>query len=363
MNAAGRAGRAGHLANGTVLLIPEPVVGYLANGRATAAANQKLRSILPASDQCVQIDDPLTELLDKIQQGHTGGVEVRYVMSRLRAGEDDEQAVDAALQMMRKSLGAFRAAARAEEAAFEEKVLALQRALAMDADEASADAMRVSAFTGMPASAVQAIAERIDADLAALPVTVAAWIDWVINLLRDDGITREAMLGRDAEVITAITRGVKTGGPTTHAEFGAFKAGLKAWVGGEPFDQIEIHLGVAAGAVRTCGRARDLALKLANWRLYMVFVVVSELAKARSAAAAVPLPNPALIEILPIAIRRGFDLAEKAAFAHINPTLRTRVAVRSAFDQRAAAVEIAGGATFRDVIQRVELSIMFAANP
>ncbi|GAB5373832.1 MAG: hypothetical protein AcusKO_02940 [Acuticoccus sp.] len=47
LNAAGRAGRAGHLANGTVLLIPEPVVRFDVNAVPDNAAFKMLRAVLP----------------------------------------------------------------------------------------------------------------------------------------------------------------------------------------------------------------------------------------------------------------------------------------------------------------------------
>jgi hypothetical protein len=74
LNAAGRAGRAGHLANGTVLLIPEPPVAFAANGTPTDKAFNMLQMVLPVNDQCVLLDDPLTALLDRIQLGDVNGL-------------------------------------------------------------------------------------------------------------------------------------------------------------------------------------------------------------------------------------------------------------------------------------------------
>ena len=91
LNAAGRAGRAGHLANGTVLLISEPPVGFAANGTPTGEAFAMLAKVFPPDDQCVTIDDPLTSLLDRIQLGHLDDPAVRYFLSRLRAAEGEEQ--------------------------------------------------------------------------------------------------------------------------------------------------------------------------------------------------------------------------------------------------------------------------------
>lgn len=85
LNAAGRAGRTGHLANGTVLLIPEPVVHFDANAVPENEAFKMLKAVLPQNDQCVKIDDPLTALLDSIQDRELSGAGVRYFLSRLRA--------------------------------------------------------------------------------------------------------------------------------------------------------------------------------------------------------------------------------------------------------------------------------------
>ena len=109
LNAAGRAGRAGHLANGTVLLISEPPVRFAANGTPTGEAFDMLAKVLPPDDQCVTIDDPLTSLLDRIQLGDRNDPDVRYFLSRLRAAEGEEQDADRPIQMMRRSFAAFQA--------------------------------------------------------------------------------------------------------------------------------------------------------------------------------------------------------------------------------------------------------------
>ena len=70
LNAAGRAGRAGHLANGVVIMIPEPVSAFTSDGRVEATAFTKLASLLPPNDQCVLLADPVTSLLDRIQMGN-----------------------------------------------------------------------------------------------------------------------------------------------------------------------------------------------------------------------------------------------------------------------------------------------------
>ncbi len=361
LNAAGRAGRAGHLANGTVLLIPEPVVGFDAAGHASAQALGKLRSILPANDQCVRIDDPLADILDRIQAGMGADTDVRYFMSRIRAGEPEDTANEVAVSMVRRSLAAFQARARAEDEVFAEKVVVLQLALAAEVEAFDADAMRISAFTGMSASAIQAAGARLEHDLDGLPSTIVGWCDWLVDFLAEDVESRMALLQKDADVVNAVTRGKKAGGPTTAPEFARLKAGLRAWVEGRPFDEIEIALGLAPDSVRTCGRTRDLTLKLANRRFAMIAAALAELAKAKLTAVGREPEHPAVLEIFAIAMRRGFDSPEKVAFAHRNAGIRTRVGLHRAYAERLGAVAPLPGASFREVLNYVDAVTAFSA--
>jgi hypothetical protein len=356
LNAAGRAGRAGHLANGVVLLVPEPVVGFAAE-KASDAAFKALKSVLPASDQCVQIDDPMTSLLDEIQSDTPPSTELRYFLSRLKAGEPDDTAVDAAVEIVRRSLGGFRARLKAED--FELKLEALRTALVAEADEISLDVARVAAFTGLSATGLQAVSVALDAQIAALPSTVPAWCDWLVDFVAGDPATFEALFGKDADTVKAVGRGSKSDPPLVPAEFNQLKAGLKSWVTGQPFDQIEVALGVAPAAVDACARARDLVLKLANRRLYLIAAAIAELAQEKLAALGTPAVNPAVLEIFPIAVRRGWDTPEKAAFAHRQPAIRGRVAAHRAFEARLGAMAPTMGLTFAEVLNHVDAHLAF----
>ncbi|MDF2858564.1 MAG: hypothetical protein K0Q87_4415, partial [Neobacillus sp.] len=70
LNAAARAGRAGHLANGVVILIPEPIVTFTTpDAPPSNELKKKLLSVLPEDDRCVTISDPLEVVLDRILEG------------------------------------------------------------------------------------------------------------------------------------------------------------------------------------------------------------------------------------------------------------------------------------------------------
>lgn len=356
LNAAGRAGRAGHLANGVVLLVPEPVVGF-----TTAAASEEaftaLRSVLPANDQCVRIDDPMNLMLDQIQVAGPLSPEARYFLSRLKAGEPDDRAVDAAVEMVRRSLAGYRARLREQD--FEAKLGALRTALVAEAEELGPGVARVAAFTGLSTAALQTLSVVLDAQIAALPSTVPDWCDWIVDQFAAEPAILEALMGHDADVVKAVCRGSKSAPALTPLEFARLKAGLRAWVTGQPFDLIEVALGVAAEDVDACMRTRDLVLKLANRQLYMVAAATAELVKEKLAALEVPAVNPAVLEILPIAIRRGWDTPEKAAFAYRHPAIRGRVAAHRAFADRLGAPAPTLGRTFAEVLNLVDAQLAF----
>lgn len=359
LNAAGRAGRAGHLANGTVLLIPEPVVGFEADGRPTAAAYAMLEEVLPPNDQCVQIDDPLTALLDKIQAGEVNGAEVRYFLSRLRAGEGEDQDTERAVTMMARSFAAFQARKANADAEFDAKLVSLRVALDANAEAAQAVTMKVAAFSGMQVEPLAALAARIDAEIDNLPGSIVAWCEWLVDFFVADRASYVLLLGPDVETVKAVTRGRKTGGDSTDNELALLKPALRSWLSGEPFTAMEVALGVGAENVRTCKRARDFVLRLMNRRFYLIAGAVTALTQHALAEAGRVSTNPAALEVLGVAIRKGLDSPEKVAFAHRHPHIRSRVILHQHYAERLPNRPDQQGADFQMILRSIDAHLAF----
>ena len=124
LNAAARAGRAGHLANGLVLLIPEPIIGFNEVNKIANETVAKLRSVLPEDDHCVTVSHPLEIVLDRIMGGHPADSDVIYTINRFAVLREVEGGTEepTALFNLNKSLGAFLARKRKTDAAFNEKL-------------------------------------------------------------------------------------------------------------------------------------------------------------------------------------------------------------------------------------------------
>lgn len=359
LNAAGRAGRAGHLANGTVLLIPEPPVSFEANWTPTGEAFTMLEKVLPANDQCVMIDDPLTALLDRIQLGDVGSPDVRYFLSRLRASEGEEADPDRPIQMMNRSFAAFQARKIGAEVAFEAKLRSLKSALDADAQSAALATVKIAAFSGMQLEPLTALAAKIAAEIDTLPTTVMGWSNWLVDFLIADRTSYALLFGGDVETVKAVTRGKKIGGDSTDAELAVLKTALCAWLTGAPFASIEAALGVPQAKIKTCKRSRDFVLRLMNRRFYMITGALTALVQHALQEAEKVSANPAALEILSVAIRKGLDTPEKVAFAHRMTRIRARVAIHRAYADRIPNRPDQMGADFQTILRSIDAHLTF----
>ena len=91
----------------------------------------------------------------------------------------------------------------------------------------------------------------------------------------------------------------------------------------------------------------------------MIAAALAELAKVKLAEAGREPENPAVLEIFAIAMRRGFDSAEKVAFAHRNASIRTRVGLHRAYTDRLGAMAPLLGRSFREVLGYVDARLAF----
>jgi hypothetical protein len=357
LNAAGRAGRAGYLANGVVLLVPEPIVVFDQDG-ARPNAIEKLRQLLPPSDACLAIVDPLTELLDRIQDGDTASSDTRYLLSRLSAGQEDGAAPAAAAALVGRSFYAYKLRLANEEARRDAAIAAVQAAMQQRDAEGEAWIAQIAALTGQLLQPLAAASNRLSANVAAMPQEIISWSDWLVDWWCDDIESRTALVGDDS-LLLQITRGKKTGGPLTVDEFHKLKVAMRAWLRGEPLRDIEAALGVPADKLGTCPRARDLALKLVTRSVYIALTSVAAIAKRVLADAGVAAANPAVLDVLPFAVRFGVDLPDKAAYLQMNPSLRSRVLLHREFMARLGNLDPLVADSYRDLYRQLEILLEF----
>lgn len=334
LNAAGRAGRAGHLANGVVILVPEAILKFTGKTPDTNAKT-KLRSILPESDRCIELDDPLNAVLDHIQTSQAVA-EVAYVINRLQG-----DAVDRLEDLKKRSFAAFQARRKSEETAFASRLGALKTAL--DASQTTPWAphiLELSAQSGAAAGVLQTLADRLSTT-GPLPQDVVGWIGWMTDWLAAEPLAA-GLLGSSEAAARSAVKINRTADLAPH--WPTLKKALKAWVNGLPLAEIESLLGGSVETHPHCPRAREIATDLgARGFSYAASLVVQVLKSQFEAAGQDPNQIP-VTAYLATAIKRGFNSQDLVAFAMETKGPLTRVQYHRAHAKAGNAAQRAFGA-------------------
>lgn len=339
LNAAARAGRAGHLANGVVLLIPEAVLGFSKSEPLNEAITGKLGSLLPEDDRCLDMSDPLQLVLDRISQAAVHDPDIEYALNRFTtavAPEGADSVVTTRFSLDR-SYAAFMAAQRKTMERFDAQVANLKAILNQRNTETDDTFLQeLSAQSGAPMSALAALRNRMTANAGALPTTIADWVLWVLTWLAEDELSREALLGREAQAILGAVGQKKSSALTSNA-IRDLHPGVLSWLTGEPLSNIERALGGDPDEDIDCPRARELVTRIVPLGLSFVFGLVAVTAKKVTESIEEDVSPSSVLDCLPTAVRRGFDSPLKLAFADVRKGLLSRVQYHSAF---AAEVDI-----------------------
>ena len=262
--------------------------------------------------------------------------------------------------MVRRSFSGFLARRANREAEFNQKVEAL-RAVLVAERPLHAEIAVIAAASGFSDEPLVAIEAKLEQAHNVLPNSVVAWSDWLIEFFKADRRSYHQLMGDDAQTALYVMRGKKTGGDPTAAEFDRLKLGMRAWLTGRPFCEIERSLGAEERRIRHCPRARDLALKLTSRSLYLIIAAVAEATNVVLARHEMTVAEPSLFEVLPTAFRKGFDTADKVAFAQARSEIRSRVLVHQAFAREIGAPLALGARSYIDVVDLVNMRLAFGA--
>lgn len=336
LNAAARAGRAGHLANGVVLLVPEPIISFGQDEELDADVVNKLRSILPEDDRCVSISDPLEVVLDRLMAGEKLDRDVLYTVNRLAVLEDAEGGdKNATLFNLKRSMAAFTAQQKAHESDFNKKLDALHNAIAENegGDHEASLSILVSQ-SGLPAELLSRLRKIIADGVGALPLSVRDWVSWTLNWLASDDEARSILLFDVNGAILAATGHKKTD-PLTGDIMAELLPGILGWIEGRSLRDIELILGgkpdEKAYTLRVCPRARELVSSVIPRGLSFIMGVVAHIVEDLDPFDQQDDLDRGVVEALSPAVRRGYDTPEKLSFATENKAILSRVQAHTAW--------------------------------
>jgi len=339
LNAAARAGRAGHLANGLVLLIPEPIITFRGGQPLSANLIGKLKGVLPEDDHCVTVTDALETVLDRLMAGDIQNSDVQYTINRMAVLASGEKSVDSeSLFNLHKSFGYFRAASRAAVSEFEAKLEQLRLAIDLQRNPNIDSSIAIlSSQSGLSADLLIALKARVQAELKALPNSVADWLTWIVKWLSEDPDARCALLSDVSDSILAAC-GEPKGGALSSQHLIHLHRGLLAWINGDNLRSIELVLGGEPDhhlpTKYVCPRAREIVGTIVPRAISFILGLVARVVNDAVGSGDSAEIDHQLIEFLGTIVRRGYSGPDMMFYAIENPHLLSRVQVHTAWKTR-----------------------------
>ncbi|AWB24682.1 hypothetical protein DA075_04600 [Methylobacterium currus] len=242
LNALGRAGRAGSAAAGVSIVVPGKVITFKDDDVKSLSNNDSLKNIFFGSDNCLNVDDPLTSiLLDKLEvESARKSRDFQHALYRLRLSlQSDEKGVVGGF--IANSLGAFRAR-RKGDIEWPVKRAALAAMLLTETVDPLVLGWRdqIAAHAGLPVLAVRTLEEEFNTRW--VPDTL--YVEDVIKIVIDC-LTCERLHLFDVIRLENVERvfGVKIEGVDAdifinHARE-VIRKGIYAWCSGKTIGDIE----------------------------------------------------------------------------------------------------------------------------
>ena len=353
LNAAGRAGRAGQNANGVVLVIPGKVVGIDMKDAKIGNHWSKLQSVFGQSDQCLNIDDPLTAILDRVHAKASDNGEVdRYAITRL-ASVGLEHSVS-------KSLSAFRARKAGDSKWVEDRLAAAVEYQAKEKPESEEDLVEHQVASTLGISPL--VMERLSDALENTDDnhTVADWRRWFFKWIGDNGDLFDQIFRRETidDLFGKPVTDMDDSSDRCDAALPYLKKLTKLWMQGKPLKDLELALDTPADRLKTCIGARKFVLRVLPELSYL-FGVPALLRQRQSAADDEPVVLGPGLTKLNACVRRGYYSYDHAALGY---SLRLERLSRRQLHKRFEAIEphLKPGAkeeTWEAVLGRVETAI------
>ena len=310
LNAAGRAGRAGLVAQGLVIVIPHTFVGF---DPKTNQIDQKWielqESVFSQTDQCLRLQDPIQHLLDRVQDVATESEpDVRYFLRRLPRGTDG--APNSPRFFLRSTLAAWHAKRSGEESKFEGLIeQALARRIELEPlvrGETWRDELAYR--TGVAVEFIEALHSELLNTIQDPHRDTKSWVRWFFAWLGTDVRWIEAVFGHrlPKKLCDELVQGDLFGGRLADAVW--------AWMSGETLVKLNTRLGGKANRLDNCDKARKFVLKM-----------IPDLAFAAGLATRIRRRQidedggdmPLILATLALCIREGFGEPEWAALRSI----------------------------------------------
>jgi hypothetical protein len=350
LNAAGRAGRAGYLANGLVILVPRTLLTFTDKG-PEESAHTVLQSIIPEDERCVPIIDPLGTVLDRVQQGLPPNADTEYLFHRL----GDSKNADAIEGLFKKSLAYFIANKQNDRQAFEAGIAAVVKQIAESDTETDISdwLIQMSIQSGMAPQILVRLYRSLNESFEQLPDTVHEWVDWMLAWLSHDVDAGRFCFGIDFGPLQTIGGVPQINGDNYDATLKTLANGMTSLLRGDTLSEVERAMGgTLAGQKIFCPKARELVTNIAPRRLSYSSTFIVQIVKKIAEEKETFVDALAVLECLPGAIAQGASSPEQLAFMHLTKNrYRSRVEAHRDYNSRFKKLALPNDVPYANLIQ------------
>lgn len=357
LNAAGRAGRAGQNSNGIVLVIPGRVVGINLGDAKIGRHWMTLRKVFGQSDQCLEIDDPISAILDRIHSKAVNASDLqRYVISRLANG-----GLEASLN---KTLGGYKARQSGNHDWIETRVAAAV-AFNKEQEPESEDELavhQVSSTLGIALPVVSKLAEDLSSEVVAKNRNIKDWRVWLFDWIAAnpnlfDQAFRPSSIN---ELFGGEFAMLEDSNERAERALPVLRDLTKRWMTGETIREIQLALGTKEQDLKRCVDARKFVLRVVPELAYL-FGLPAFLVQRRSKD---EVELSSSLAKLGACVRQGYRSVEQAALAYYmrNEKLARRATMRQFKLVKPYLKAAPIGETWDQTVSRVESAIIAEIN-
>jgi superfamily II DNA/RNA helicase len=331
LNAAGRAGRAGHSAAGLVLIVPDQLVSTDEDLEDVDGPWRDLtREIFSKKDQCLTVIDPIGLMLDRVQvAAPVNDRLVRYFLTRLPLDERMENPEDVATRMLSRSLAAFQARKRSEPQDFALRVsraLSVRRSLHQLPERVLA-LDRIASSCGIPNSRIRQLENSLRASGIIAEASTESAVQWLFGWLARDPTSVFDLIDEDA-LKSALSASewsrVERNRELIGSLLPAVERRLLLWLKGSTLQVIEADLAGTQNLTSFCQRARVFADRFALAMSYLGGAL-AQVAREILQEGLRQEEMPSALGMLSPCIREGFDSPEKLALHYLSDPYTSRV--------------------------------------
>ncbi len=336
LNAAGRAGRAGHLASGTVLVVPDWVVSFDSEKSTIGKGWVHLQeNIFSKADRCIEIDDPVEVLLDGIEAAATRDSNiVRYFLIRLPLTVGSTGSEASMQRVLGRSFAAFRARMKKRETVFGEKVESALRwrkeNAVLPSDLAWLELTAINSGVGV--AAILALETQLQ-NSPVPEISAADSVRWLFSWfqLRPELVTDFISLDKLRFACSAHEWKDFVGSESGRRRvLGVVLRRTLLWMKGATLRRLEIAFNTDTERLGPCRQAREFMREFVPELAYAVGII-ARVSRARAANEGSSDSLPIAISMAAACVREGFDEPAMLAIRHRVGPLASRISCHKRF--------------------------------